>query len=114
MKKTPLYEDRKAAVIQWNAAQALINSLEQRLSLTQKALSESQDKLKLVDRSEIDALYERNEWLTGMLEEQRLTIEALMIGCREHGLEGSTAVLTYIARLEEQLKNSNGVLYAKI
>lgn len=104
MKKTPLHEDRQAALTQWNAAHTLINSLEQRLSLAQRALTEEKDKLKLVDRSEIDALYERNQWLTDMLEEQRLTIEALMIGCREYGLEGSTAVLTYIAKLEAQLK----------
>lgn len=73
MKKTPLHEDRQAALIQWNAAHTLINSLEQRLSSTQKALSEAEDKLKLVDRSEIDALYERNQWLTDMLDEQRLS-----------------------------------------
>jgi len=104
VKKTPLHEDRQAALIQWNAAHTLINSLEQRLSLSQKILSEAQDKLNLVDRIEIDALYERNQFLTDVCEEQQRTIESLLIGCREHGLEGSTAVLTYIARLEEQLK----------
>ncbi len=50
-KKTPLHEDRQAALVQWNAAHTLINSLEKRLSLSQKALSETQDKL--IERTEI-------------------------------------------------------------
>jgi len=69
MKKPPLHEDRQAALVQWNAAHTLINPLEKRLSLSQKALYEAQDKLRLVDRSEIDALYERIEQLTEMVED---------------------------------------------
>lgn len=68
MNKPILSEDRSCAIIQWNAAFTLINSLEKRLALTNKALSEAQDKLKLVDKSEIDALYERIEQLTELLE----------------------------------------------
>lgn len=107
MNKPPLTEDRKAALLQWNAVHTIINSLEQRLSLANKALSEAQARLKLVDKSEIDALYERNQYLTELCEEQCLTIEALLMGCTEKGLHGSTAVLTYIARLENELRNKS-------
>lgn len=47
-----------------------------------------------------------NQRLTNLIEEQRLTIEALLMGCKDHGLEGSTAVLRYIARLEDELKEA--------
>lgn len=39
--------------------------------------------------------------------EQLQTIEALLMGCKEYGLDGSTAVLTYIARLEDELRNTD-------
>lgn len=68
MEKTPLHEDRKAALLQWNAVHTIINSLEQRLSFANRALSEAQANLKLVDKAEIDALYERIEQLTELLE----------------------------------------------
>lgn len=68
MKKTPLSEDRKAALLQWNAVHTIINSLEQRLSFSNRALSEAQAQIRLVDRSEINALYERIEQLTDLLE----------------------------------------------
>lgn len=103
MKKTPLQEDRMSAMIQWNAAHTLIDSLERRLAISQDELTACRKELLLVDRKEIDSLYERNEWLTNMLEEQRRTIEALLMGCNEKGLDGSTAVLTYIAKLETML-----------
>lgn len=68
MKKPRLSEDRSCAIIQWNAAYTLINSLEQRLAITSNALAEARAQLKLVDRSEIDSLYERIEQLTELLE----------------------------------------------
>lgn len=68
MKKPILSEDRACAIIQWNAAFTLINSLEQRLAFTSRALSEAQAQLKLTDRSEIDSLYGRIEQLTELLE----------------------------------------------
>lgn len=102
MEKMPLHEDRKAALLQWNAVHTIINSLEQRLLFANRALSEAQATLKLVDKSEVDALYERNALLTNMLEDQRLTIEALLLKGSEKGF---TAVLTYIAHLENELIN---------
>lgn len=65
----------------------------------------SQD-IPLTDLS-ISHLYNENKRLTDLCEEQHLTIEALLMGCKEHRLEGSTAVLTYIARLEDELRNTD-------
>lgn len=42
MKKTALNEDRAAAIVQWNAMHTLVNSLEQRLSITQDALDKAE------------------------------------------------------------------------
>lgn len=68
MKKTALHEDRVAAIVQWNAMFTLVNSLERRLSITQDVLDKAEAALRLVDRAEIDALYEENERLTNLLE----------------------------------------------
>ncbi len=68
MKKTALHEDRAAAIVQWNAMYTLVNSLERRLSITQDKLYQAKLVLELVDRTEIDALYEENQRLTNILE----------------------------------------------
>lgn len=53
----------------------LVNSLERRLSITQDALYKAEALLRLVDRTEIDALYEENQRLTDVIEwlESKLT-----------------------------------------
>jgi len=61
---------------------------------------------------EIDVLQRKNkdhvlqlEWQQEVMEEQRRTIKALMEGVEEHtGKQGTTAVLTYIARIESELE----------
>ena len=101
-----LNEDRKIALKQWRALYQLCCSQEKRLISHAKKIKQLEKQLAKTSKSEIDALYATNERLTDLLEEQRLTIEALLMGCKERGIEGSTAVLTYIARLEDELNEA--------
>lgn len=69
MKKTALSEVRSLSLVQWNAIHTICNSQEQQMSIYRQRIKELEDKLSLVDQSEIEALYERNQQLTNMIEE---------------------------------------------
>ena len=68
MKLPDLHEDRQYAEKQWRAAHSLIHSQEQQLSHYRKRVQELEKELKLVDKTEIDALYLTIERLTDELE----------------------------------------------
>lgn len=68
MKLPDLSEDREAAKRQWRAARSLIYSQEKQISHYRKRVQELEKALSLVDKTEIDALYETIERLTNELE----------------------------------------------
>lgn len=70
MKLPDLSEDREAAKRQWRAARTLIYSQEKQISHYRKRVQELEKALSLVDKTEIDALYETIERLTNELEEK--------------------------------------------
>lgn len=64
-----LHEDRKMAEKQWRAIHTLIWCKEQENSHLRKRVEQLEKELKMVDKSEIDALYSENERLTNLLED---------------------------------------------
>lgn len=70
MKLPHLSEDREAAKKQWRAARTLIYSQEKQISHYRKRVQELEKALSLVDKTEINALYETIERLTNELEEK--------------------------------------------
>lgn len=71
MKIPELHEDRQLALKQWRAAHTLIWCKEQENSHLRKRIAELEKELKMVDKSEMDALYSENERLTNLLESKK-------------------------------------------
>lgn len=68
MKLPNLSDDMNTAKKQWRAARTLIYSQEKQISHYRKRVQELEKALSLVDKTEIDALYETIERLTNELE----------------------------------------------
>ena len=71
-----------------------------------KEVRDLEYKVDRLNKTELEVLKSRNEFLERVVIDQKLTIEALLMGCDEIGLHGSTEVLTYIARLEAKLRDN--------
>lgn len=65
-----LSEDRESAKRQWSAAKSLIYSQEKQISHYRKRVQELEKQLSLVDKTEINALYEIIEILTNGVEKK--------------------------------------------
>jgi polyhydroxyalkanoate synthesis regulator phasin len=70
MKLPDLSDNPEAAKKQWRAARSLIYSQEKQISHYRRRVQELEKELSLVDKTEIDALYETIEKLTSQLEKE--------------------------------------------
>ena len=72
-----------------------------------KEARDLEHKVDRLNKTELEVLKSRNEFLEMVVIDQKLTIEALLMGCDGIGLHGSTDVLTYIARLEAKIAENS-------